>query len=172
VTTPTADAEAAFRDFVDASASRLGRLCWALTGDRALGEDLAQATLERLWPRWRRVEKHGDPWAYTCKIAVTINASWRRRRRWTAEIPTEVTEGSTRSTADHEDGLVAGLDIERWLAQLGPRQREVVILRFLNDLGVDETAAAMGCSVGTVKSQTARALSRLRAVASQPNARY
>ena len=51
-----------FTEFVNVHAQRLGRLCWGLTGSRAAGEDLAQATLERLWPRWEKVASAGDPW--------------------------------------------------------------------------------------------------------------
>lgn len=126
-----------------------------------LGEDLAQATLERLWPRWHRVAARGDAWAYTSRIAVSINASWRRRRWWHAETSQDV---EAEPHGVYEENVPTRVDVERWLARLGERQRTVIVLRYLMDLSVGETARVMDCSEGTVKSQTARALVRLREV--------
>lgn len=157
------DAEA-FMAFVQERQAALLQLAWALTGERQLGEDLAQATLDRLWARWPRVSAGGDPWPYTQRIVVSLASTWWRRR-WHGEIattdPPEAAEDVEAARADMRQ------TVAKWLAVLPSRQRAVVVLRFLMDLPVDETAAVLRCSSGTVKSQTAKALGRLRTVADQ-----
>ena len=153
----------AFTAFVEQRWTALLRLTWALTADRQLGEDLAQATLGRLWARWANVSRGGDPWPYTQRIAVTLASTWRRRR-WTSEVvvrdlPDAPATDDTVRNADTRE------DVARWLRDLPRRQRAVVVLRFLADLSVEETAEVIGCSQGTVKSQTAKALGHLRALA-------
>ena len=88
---------------------------------------------------------------------VTTSASWRRR--WNVELPTADLPETPRTTADLEPH-----DHDLWLAlrHLPPRQRASVVLRYLEDSSERETALLMGCAVGTVKSQTARALAKLR----------
>lgn len=149
-----------FSAFVTARQAELVRLGWALTGDRQLGEDLSQSALQRLWPHWTRVAAAGDPFAYTQRIVVNLFISWRRRRRWLLErssgfLP-EVTDNDATVGVDEQDAL------DRWLARLPARQRAVVVLRFVCDLDVAETAGRLECSPGTVKSQTAKALHNLR----------
>jgi RNA polymerase sigma-70 factor (sigma-E family) len=156
-----------FTAFAEARQSALLRLGWALTGDRHLGEDLAQATLDRLWARWPRVSRRGDPWPYAQRVAVSLAATWWRRR-WrhvevvSGELPDAPGDANEIAAADTRDM------VERWLATLPRRQRAVIVLRFLADLSVDETAETLHCSPGTVKSQTAKALDRLRALSERP----
>ena len=89
-------------------------------------------------------------------------ASWFRRRSWRNERPTgELPEHADRAAHDHPDPSSRPALMQA-LAQLAPRQRAVVVLRFYDDLSVAETAAALGCATGTVKSQTSDALGRLR----------
>jgi RNA polymerase sigma-70 factor (sigma-E family) len=151
-----------FAAFVESRWASLVRLSWGLAGDRHVAEDLAQATLQRLWPRWRTVSASGDPWPYTQRIAVSIYSNWRRRR-WHGEIPTAHLP---------EDGEAGGLDdvladarVARWLDELPAGQRSVVTLRFLMDLSVAEAARVLQVSPGAVKSQTAKALARLHTIA-------
>ncbi|MGH8861484.1 MAG: sigma factor, partial [Jatrophihabitantaceae bacterium] len=75
-----------FDEFVRRRSPELVRLCWALTGDLHKGEDLAQATLGRIWPRWERISQSGEPWSYTQQVAIRLAATWRRRR-WVYEVP-------------------------------------------------------------------------------------
>jgi RNA polymerase sigma-70 factor (sigma-E family) len=161
--------EAQFDRFVASRQGSLVRLGWALTGDRHTGEDLAQACLSRLWPRWERVASAGDPWAYTQRIAVTLASTWRRRRWRSSEQPAGIAPPGTEAFATvsgdgFEDSdtrsVVAG-----WLRQLPARQRAVVALRFMFDQSIEETAAVLRCSPGTVKSQTSKALATLRSLA-------
>jgi RNA polymerase sigma-70 factor (sigma-E family) len=149
----------AFSAFVLARQGELVHLGRALTGDRQLGEDLAQSALQQLWPHWPRVAAAGDPFPYAQRIMVNLCTSWRRRR-WRLERPTasppEVTGGDAMTAVDDHDALGG------WLARLPARQRAVVVLRFVCDLNVAETAERLGCSSGTVKSQTTKALHNLR----------
>jgi RNA polymerase sigma-70 factor (sigma-E family) len=153
----------AFTAFVERRWPQLVRLAWALTGDRHLGEDLAQATLDRLWRRWPKVSVGGDPWPYTQRVAASLASTWRRRR-WHGELAT-ADVGEARSSGEPADPVLNRDTVGRWLAELPRRQLVVVTLRFLADLSVDETATIAGCSPGTVKSQTAKALAHLRAIA-------
>lgn len=149
-----------FSAFVEVRRDELVRLGWALTGDRHLGEDLAQTALQQLWPHWSRVAAAGDPLAYTQRIMVNLCTSWRRRRGWALErleaSPPDVAEADELADVDAKDVL------DRWLARLPARQRAAVVLRFVCDLDVAETAERLGCSTGAVKSQTAKALRTLR----------
>lgn len=156
-----ASADADFSAFARARLPALARLGWALTGDRHSGEDLARSTLSRLWARWERVVEGGDPWPYTQAVAVNLAKTWRRRG-WRGEVP-----AATIPDGEDVDGFSAEwrLTLETWLRRLPPRQRAAVVLRHLFDLSVDETAEVLGCSAGTVKSQTAKALAKLRAQA-------
>jgi len=153
-------ADEAFSAFVAARQRELVRLGWALTGDRQLGEDLVQTALLQLWPHWSRVAAAGEPFAYTQRIVINLWSSWRRRR-WR-------TERLDASPPDSSGGDVAieaqtRASLDGWLARLPRRQRAVLVLRFVCDLDVGETADRLGCSTGTVKSQTSKALRTLRA---------
>jgi RNA polymerase sigma-70 factor (sigma-E family) len=167
---PTSADNDAFTAFVTCRQAELVRLGEALTGDRQLGEDLAQTALQRLWPRWHRVAASGEPLAYTQRIMVNLWTNWRGARRWQrervgiADSEPALTEDPTGSIDDHDV-------VHRWLGLLPPKQRATVVLRFLLDLSVQETAQRLGCSTGTVKSQTARALTTLGARLGEPAGR-
>ena len=157
--------EDAFTAFVAQRQMLLLRLCWALTGDRHRGEDLAQAVLDRLWRRWAKVSAGGDdPWPYTQRIAVSLASTWRRRL-WSGEVATG--HIGDRAESDRAGQLADRDEVARWLAVLARQQRAVIVLRFLADLSVEQTAVVLGCTSGTVKSQTAKALARLRTLAEQ-----
>lgn len=146
--------EAEFDSFVIARSRALLRTAYLLVHDEALAEDLLQASLAKAWFAWRRIE--GDPEAYVRRILVTTSASWWRRQ-WTRETPTagvlEWVAGP--GTPDWQDLWDA-------IGRLPPRQRAVIVLRYLEDRTEAETATLLGCSVGTVKSQCAKALAKLR----------
>ncbi len=148
-----------FRDYVAARQRALLRTARMLTGNQHTAEDLVQATLERVWPRWSRIARDGDPDAYVRRVLVNTYASWWRRK-WRAETPAselpDVPLPDPYGEADLADAL------RRLLPTLTPRQKAVVVLRFYDDLSEAATAEALGCSVGTVKSQTSKALARLR----------
>jgi RNA polymerase sigma-70 factor (sigma-E family) len=134
-----------------------------LTGDQAAAEDLLQTALARTWPHWARVAD-GQPDAYVRKVMVRVNASWRARR-WNRETPTPdalLHQRDPASDGDDPDRLAGRLVLLTALMTLPVRQRQVVVLRFFDDLSVDAVADVMGCSTGTVKSQSAKGLAKLR----------
>jgi RNA polymerase sigma-70 factor (sigma-E family) len=147
-----------FERYVAGAWPGLLRSAWLLTGDWHLAEDVLQTALAKTYTRWRRV-RPGSADAYVRKVMVTTYLSWWRRR-WRLETPTaEPPEQVATGTAD-ADLRMAVADALRGLPS---RQRAVLMLRFHGDLTEAATARALGVTVGTVKSQTARALATLRA---------
>ena len=153
-----------FREFVLARSPALLRTAWMLTGDAQLAEDLLQTALAATWPHWGRV-RSGQPDAYVRKVMVRTYGSWWRRR-WRGEQP------SAQPPETAADDAFAGADervaLARALAGLPLRQRQVVVLRYFEDLPEREVAALLDCSVGTVKSQASRGLDKLRAALESP----
>jgi len=149
-----------FDAFVRESSPSLARLAFLLTGDRQLGEDLVQTALAKVLPHWHRIAAEGDPGPYVRTVMVRTAIGWRRRR-WNGETPaTSLPEPAAASdfsgALDTRDGLRAAL------ATLPARQRAVIVLRFYEDRSEAEVAQLLGCSVGTVKSQAAKGLTKLR----------
>ncbi|MBP0453155.1 MULTISPECIES: SigE family RNA polymerase sigma factor [unclassified Kitasatospora] len=153
------DATPDFEEFVAARSPRLLRVAWLLTGDPHLAEDLLQTALAKVWPKWEKISIE-HPEAYVRRVLVNAHVSWWRRR-WHGELPHgELPEPPT--DADPFEDVVLGQVVAAAVRALPPRQRAVVVLRYFEDLSVEETAEALGCSTGTVKSQTHRALLALR----------
>lgn len=149
-----------FHDFVVGRSGSLLRFAWVLTGDWHAAEDLVQGALVRTWPRWSSIRRHDDPEVYVRRVIVNSRTSWLRRRS-SAEVPAaEPPERS--SDADVYAGVDTRECLRRVLMQLPPRQRAVVGLRFLDDLTEGQVATILGCSVGTVKSQAAKAIVKMR----------
>lgn len=161
-------AERSFEEFMAAAGPALLRTAWMLTGDASSAEDLLQTALAKTWPRWAGLAARGDPAAYVRKAMVNTQISWWRRR-WRAEVPT----ASMPERASGADALGAVDDrsvLRAALAELPARQRAVVVLRYYEDLSEEQAAAVLGCAVGTVKSQAAKGLARLRtAIGSEPS---
>jgi RNA polymerase sigma-70 factor (sigma-E family) len=155
---PATAARIAFADFVGTRGQALQRTAYLLTGDWAGAEDLLQAALARVYPRWDGIERD-DPDAYVRRVLVNTWASWWRRK-WRGEQPTERLPESAGADpyveADRRDA------VRRALGRLPHRQRAVVVLRFHEDMTEAQVANVLGISVGTVKSQTAKALAKLR----------
>jgi RNA polymerase sigma-70 factor (sigma-E family) len=150
----------AFDEFVTTSADRLLRSAYLLCGDRGHAEDLVQTALLRTARRWRAARSH--PEAYARRVVVNLAKDrWRELGRRPLEAPMDGAEAV--APIGVVDGLLDRDELLRATAQLPPGQRAVLVLRYFDDLSVEETAAALGCSAGTVKSQTSRALDRLRA---------
>ena len=147
-----------YYEFVAARSDRLLRTAFMLTRDWAHAEDLLQEAMAKAWFAWWRVS--GDPEAYVRKIIITTYITWWRRRRWKGEVPTgEIPDAVS---ADEMRGSDERDAVWRALGRLPAGQRAVIVLRFYEDLTEIKTAEVMGCSVGTVKSQTAKALAKLR----------
>jgi RNA polymerase sigma-70 factor (sigma-E family) len=163
------DPRASFEDFVGASSARLHTMALLLTGyRRAEAEDLLQSVLERAYRRWRRICRAGaDPGPYVRKMLVNASVDRWRRLHHRVEEPLGLTGPDP--VADDQSGLVADRDLLlRAMATLPPGQRAVLVLRYFEDLSEAQTAATLGCSVGSVKSQASRGLARLRTVVAPP----
>lgn len=148
-----------FEEFAIACTPALLRSAYLLTGDQHLAEDLVQSALARTHRSWRRLERNGNAHAYTRKIMYHLQVSWWRRRKVTENV-TEVPVD--RPVADATRDIDLRLSLRAALFTLSPRQRAVIVLRFFEDRSVAQTAEILGCSQGTVKTQSFRALSHLR----------
>ncbi len=155
-----------FREFMQARWPAMVRLAYGLTGDQGHAEDVAQAAFGRAYASWPRVRRSGDPDAYVRQIVINENRNRFRKRRVTERLTASPPETALIDVAwtdatreyDERSALIAALQ------RLGPRQRAVIVLRYWMDMSEHETAAALNCSVGTVKSQTSRALATLRQI--------
>jgi RNA polymerase sigma-70 factor (sigma-E family) len=119
---------------------------------------LTQAAFTSAYASWRRVSQAGDPDAYVRAIVIHENSKRFRKQRVREDLRAAVPE----QIADADDRLAERAGLRHALNQLGPRQRAVIVLRFWLDMSEAATARALNCSVGTVKSQTSRALATLR----------
>lgn len=147
-----------FTRFVLESYATLLRRAFLLVGDHSRAEDLVQTSLISVYPRWRRVK---DPAAYLRTVMVRTAMGWRRRR-WNAELPTDPLP-DLQTSPDRADDLALADSVRRALMSLTPDQRAVVVLRYFEDCSEADTARALGCSIGTVKSRASRAFAALRA---------
>jgi RNA polymerase sigma-70 factor (sigma-E family) len=134
----------------------LGMYC----GDAAVGEELAQETLARVWARWPKVRRLGSPQAWAYRVWLNLATSVLRRRMVAVRAHRRLTAQANVSPSELDHAL--HLDVRRAVAALPRRQRAAVMLRFFADLSVEETADAMSCAPGTVKALTHQAVTRLR----------
>ena len=145
-----------FEEFARARTPQLFRSAWLLCGDPHHAEDLVQETLAKVYVRFRRID---NPVAYAQTTLTRTFISGRRRRssteRPTADLPEVATDDATR-------GSDLRLALAGALAGLAPADRAVLVLRYLDDLSVEETAERMGVSAGAVRSRSMRALARVR----------
>ncbi|MBO2464559.1 SigE family RNA polymerase sigma factor [Actinomadura violacea] len=149
-----------FTAYVTARTPWLRRVAYLLCQDWHRADDLVQTAITRLYLHWRRASAadNVDGYARTVLVRVFLaeqRGGWRRRVRLVPEPPDE---------SGGPPDLDGRLDLRDALAALPPRQRAAVVLRFYCDLSVEQTAAVLDCSAGTVKSQTARGLDALRRV--------
>jgi RNA polymerase sigma-70 factor (sigma-E family) len=149
----------AFGDYVRSRGGTLLRAAQALTGNRADAEDLVQATLVKTYQSWNRIADPAALDTYVRRIMINTHISgWRRRRvdeYPTDELPDEPAADQTGDSDLHEV-------VQRAVDRLPRRMRAAVMLRFYDDMSEPEVAAALGVSVGTVKSTVARAVAKLR----------
>lgn len=146
--------DSGFTEWAVGAERQLLRAAVLLTGDLQAAEDLVQEALVKVALRWERLAQ-GNPTGFARTVIVRDNISrWRRRR----EVPTPTPSDLAAVSSDPETTLV----VRRALGRLTAKQRAVVVLRHFEDLSVEEVAVVMGVGVGTVKSQNAAALARLR----------
>jgi RNA polymerase sigma-70 factor (sigma-E family) len=157
-----------FRSFVAARSPALLWFAHVLTGDRGAAEDVVQTALAKTALGWSRVRRKDNPEGYVRRAIVNTHLNAMRRRPW-REQPREYI---------HEDAEVRGPERElddrdaMWkaLAELPPRQRAVLVLRYYEDLSESDIADVLGCSRGTVKSQAAKGLMHLRRIVQKEDA--
>ncbi len=144
-----------FDEFFRGERDGLARMCWLLTLDREAAADIAQEAMARAWASWDTLSgADSNPAGWVRTVATNLSRSrWRRLRRvsvlgWGADNPAS-------ELAVSDPGLLAAL------AQLSPRQREIVVLRYWGDMKLTDCADAMGVSLGSVKQHLARAHVRL-----------
>ena len=150
-----------FDTFVEGRSTALLRTAYLLTGDRGHAEDLLQTALLRTARHWSRARD--APEAYARRVLVNLSRDrirWLVRRPREAPMPPEL-DGPRATDAGYEQ-VVEHQVMVRALAALPTRQRQVIVLRFFEDLSIEQTAESLGLSAGTVKSYTSRALARLR----------
>ena len=151
---------AAFAEFVAARSGALHRAAYLMVGDVGLAQDLVQEALTKTYVAWPRLRDIGNAEAYTRKAITTTAITWFRKKSWYGEQPAELVPEKV--GAGHADAVAVRASLMQALGQLPPRQRAVVVLRYYEDLTEVQTAAVLGCAVGTVKSQGAAALGKLR----------
>jgi RNA polymerase sigma-70 factor (sigma-E family) len=148
-----------YEAYVRAHAGELTRTAFLLVGDAQRAEDLVQTALVKVIGRWDRIVAGGEPMPYLRTVMVRTAISWHRRK-WRGEVPTEALP---ETSGDEPVSRVVARDaLRRALLTLPRRQRAVVVLRFYEDLSEADVAQLLGCSVGTVKSQSAKGLAKLR----------
>ena len=155
-----------FDAYVRATGRQHKRLAYLLTGDLHDAEDLLQAAYAKMYPHWSKVRTYDVPDAYLRRVMVSLRTSWWRRsrnREWS--VPDLSAHAS--HLADPAGGIVESQHLLVALRALPDRQRAAVVLRHWCDLSEADTAAAMGCSVGTVKSNTSKGLAHLRTALGQ-----
>jgi RNA polymerase sigma-70 factor (sigma-E family) len=155
--------EQAFREFVTARMRPMLRTAHLLSGDWHQAEDVVSTAIVKLYGAWARVRRADNPEAYARQVVVR---TWldERRRPWRREHPTEQLPDDRSHGDSAADDVARRADLRRLLAELPARQRAVLVLRFYEDLSVEQTAEILGCSQGAVKTLTSRSLDRIRAL--------
>jgi len=145
-----------FEEFAHAASNRLYGTAYLLTRDHGLAEDLLQTSLVKTWEAWSRITI--DPHLYLRKVMVNTQATWWRRK-WRGEKPTEELPEAPASAGVEP---AERLDLWEAIGRLPTRQRAVIVLRYFDDLTEAQPAQVLGVSPGTIKSQTSRAVDKLR----------
>jgi RNA polymerase sigma-70 factor (sigma-E family) len=148
-----------FEEWARARLSVVMRFAVALTGERALAEDVVQEVLIRAYGRWDRIAAMEQPEAYLRRMVTNEFLSWRRR---SARVVPEAEVSHTAAQPDHADVYAERDALARELASLPRRQRAVLVLRYYEGLSDAEIASVLGCPSGTVRSLASRALHALR----------
>lgn len=149
-----------FCEFVTARSAALFRVAYLILGDYQLAQDLVQESLAKTYVAWPRLHDVTNAEAYTRRVIATTAISWRRRRGF-HERPAEHLADEV-VARDHAAAVVVHDVLWAHLLELPPRQRAAIVLRHYVDLSEAQTAATMGCSIGTVKSSVSAGLRRLR----------
>jgi RNA polymerase sigma-70 factor (sigma-E family) len=157
--------EADYRAYASGRMAGLRRTAYLLCGDWHHAEDAVQTVLTKLYVHWDRVERKQALDAYVRTMLVRATLEQRRRLWWRREVSVSSLPDTAPEAGEATDERLA---LFAALAEMPARQRAVIVLRFWEDLDVAQTAVALGCSEGTVKSQTSRGLTTMRRLLSDP----
>jgi RNA polymerase sigma-70 factor (sigma-E family) len=158
--------DAAYLAYVHGRIPALRRVAYLLSGDEHQADDLVQETITKLYARWPRISTVENVDAYVHSMMVRLFLDEKRRGWWRVRL-----WGAAPDRAASPPGAVEDQTVLRAaLAKVPPRQQAVLVLRFLCDRPVAEVAEILGCSEGTVKSQTAHGLTALRKILGEPSA--
>ncbi len=161
-----ASREEQFTSFAESAGPRLLETGFLLSGDWHTAEDLTQTTLAKVFAAWYRIRNLDSAQAYAKRTLLnTYFVECRRKRR------REVLSGDVRELPERvaeQQPAELRLDLTEALATLPPKARAVLVLRYWEDMSIEQVAAHLGCSVGNVKSQSARALDKLRRLLGEP----
>ena len=146
-----------FIEFATVTSPRLRRTAFLLCGDWHTAEDLAQATLVKMFSSWRRISRKDAADSYATRTLVNTYLADKRRKRVGEVLTDTMPERPVQSQTPEVRLMVLNA-----LATLPPKARAVVVLRYWSDLSVEQVATMLDCSTGNVKSQSARALDKLR----------
>jgi RNA polymerase sigma-70 factor (sigma-E family) len=152
-----------FVEYARASASQLRRTAYLLCRDWDLAADLTQTTLARMFVQWQRITRRDNPHAYARQVLSRAFLDHHRTKRSHEVVTAEF--GDVPGTNEDSDLRLTLIDA---LGRLPPRDRAIVVLRYWEDLSVESVAEILGLPVGTVTSQSARSLARLRRLLGQP----
>jgi len=131
-----------FDDFVRTRGNGLLRVAYLLTGDRHAAEDLLQEVLERMYVRWPHI-RDAPEWYARRSLVNRANSRWRQRKR---RPETTLLDGAHPTAPDHADSVAGRHSLVEALAALPGRQRAAIVLRYLDDMSIPDTARALGCS--------------------------
>lgn len=156
--------EADYAHFVRTRTHALLRSAYLLTGDQHLAEDLVQEAFARTHRAWARLDRSDNAEAYARKVMYHAQVSIWRRPRVAEVLPADFEPDRNHGADDHAESAVERLVLRRALLTLSAKQRAVIVLRFFEDHTEAEAAQLLGVSISTVKTQTGRALDRLRSL--------
>jgi RNA polymerase sigma-70 factor (sigma-E family) len=152
-----ASAEDEFTSFAEAASPRLVATAYLLCGDWHTAEDLTQTALAKVFASWHRISRQDAVLAYARRTLLNTYLAHRRGRRWREVLTSELPEMPVQPAAPE-----LRLALTEALATLPAKARAIVVLRYWEDMSIEQVAALLGCSEGNVKSQSARALCKLR----------
>lgn len=161
---------ASLEELVTAHGQALFRLAFVLTGSRPAAEDLYQETWMKAQQKWSRVSAAVSPGPYLKKVMVNIYTSQRRKGSST-EIPMDIHPGASESRPGPDAALADRDELWQLVQRLPYAERAAIVLRYYEDLSDQEAAELLGCRASTVRSNTSRALSRLRSQANPEGSR-
>jgi RNA polymerase sigma factor (sigma-70 family) len=152
--------DAEFREAFPRLHERAYQAAFRLLGDRSAAEDAAQEALTRAYVHWARLDERREGWVVTTTVNIVLDG-FRRQKRWDAFRTSRAGTAAATGVAV-DDTETDRVDLQRLLAALPRRQRQVAVLRYLEDRPVREVADLLGCSIGSVKRHAARAATALR----------